>query len=77
VDKDELGTAEISCSTLENKYRGLEGLIHLPIRMKIAAASATMPIIAEGMSAPRAINATSIKYTARRIKPMLLINLIK
>jgi hypothetical protein len=52
---------------------------YLPIRIKIAASSATIPKMTLGIASPgiKAVTAIKIRYTARKIKPILLISFIK
>jgi len=49
------------------------------MRIKIAATSATIPKMMLGIVSPgiKAVRAINIRYTARKIKPILLISFIK
>lgn len=51
-------------------------VLYLPISIKIAAAKATTAVKTLGIAAPgtKIVSATIIRYTARRIKPIFLIN---
>lgn len=54
-------------------------MLYLPMRIKIAAARATIPKMTLGIASPgiKAVMATKIRYTAKRINPMLLVSFIK